>query len=74
MAKKKTLWETYSPEQLAEAQAFCEDYKAFMSNCKTERECVTGIIDLAEEKGYRDLKALLANVNICTPAVESSGS
>ena len=33
MAKKKTLWETYSPEQLAEAQAFCEDYKAFMSNC-----------------------------------------
>ena len=60
MAKKKTLWETYSPEQLAEAQAFCEDYKAFMSNCKTERECVTGIIDLAEEKGYRDLKALLA--------------
>ena len=45
MAKKKTLWETYTPEQLTEAQAFCEDYKAFMSSCKTERECVTGIIE-----------------------------
>ncbi len=59
MGKKKTLWETYTPEQLAAANAFCEDYKVFMSNCKTERECVSGIIDLAEEKGYRDLNELL---------------
>ena len=59
MAKKKTLWETYSPEQLAEANAFCEEYKDFMSDCKTERECVTGIIEKAEALGYRDLNDLL---------------
>ena len=57
---KKTLWETYSPEQLQEANAFCEAYKDFMSDCKTERECVTEIIRQAEEAGYRDLNDLLA--------------
>lgn len=31
------------------------DYKNFLNNGKTERECVTQIIKIAEKKGYKDI-------------------
>ena len=34
-----------------------EDYKAFLNNGKTERECVKQIIDSAEKQGYKDISA-----------------
>lgn len=58
---KKTLWETYTAEQKEAMTAFCEDYKEFMSTCKTERECVTSIITEAESLGYVDLNSVIAN-------------
>lgn len=33
-------------------QDFCEPYKAFLDACKTEREAVTKMIEMAEAKGY----------------------
>jgi aspartyl aminopeptidase len=41
-----------SEEQIAAADRFCEDYKAFLDGGKTERECVAETIRLAEAKGY----------------------
>ncbi|MBQ0070984.1 MAG: aminopeptidase, partial [Spirochaetales bacterium] len=35
-----------------------ERYKSFLDRGKTERECVTEIIRLAEEKGYRNLESV----------------
>ena len=64
---KKTLWETYTPEQKDAMTAFCEDYKEFMSTCKTERECVTSIIAEAEALGYVDLNTAIANGTKLTP-------
>ena len=32
-----------------------EDYKNFLDNGKTERECVQQIITLAKAKGYKDI-------------------
>ena len=32
-----------------------KDYKSFLDECKTERECVTRIIKDAEKKGYKDI-------------------
>ena len=33
-----------------------EDYKTFLDNGKTERECVRQIVSLAKAKGYKDIK------------------
>ena len=35
-------------------QLICE-YKNFLNNGKTERECVLQLISLAEEKGYKNI-------------------
>lgn len=58
---KKTLWETYTPEQKEAMEVFCNGYKEFMSTCKTERECVNGIIAEAEALGYVNLETALKN-------------
>ena len=39
-------------EQIKEAYAFCEDYKKFLDNAKTEREAVTEAIKIAEKNGF----------------------
>ncbi len=38
---------------------FCEGYKQFISQNKTERECVTALQNLAKENGYMNLKKLI---------------
>lgn len=53
--ERKSLWETYDQEQKKEAFDFAENYKAFLSKCKTERECVEEAIRLAREQGFLDL-------------------
>ena len=62
--EKALLWEAphigeKAPEQIPEAQNFCEGYKTFLNEGKTERECVTLAIKMAEEAGYRDVKEVL---------------
>ena len=37
------------------ADAFCEGYKAFISDNKTERECCAAAVTMAEEAGYVSL-------------------
>ena len=41
-----------SVEEIACADAFCEGYKTFLDNAKTEFEAVETLIALAEEKGF----------------------
>ena len=43
---------TRTEQELADADSFCNDYKAFLDAGKTERECVTEAVRLAEAKGY----------------------
>lgn len=40
------------PELLAKSQEFCEGYKDFISQSKTERESVKNIIEVAKANGY----------------------
>ncbi len=56
---KKSLWLTYSAEAIQKMNEFCEGYKAFMSACKTERECTDTFIEMAEKAGYRNLYTLI---------------
>lgn len=42
------------PEIMEKSQEFCEAYKNFLSVCKTEREAVSHIIEMAKENGYTE--------------------
>ena len=52
--KTENAWKKYADK--TEVFDFCEKYKSFMSTCKTERECVTEMVQKAETAGYRNLK------------------
>ena len=43
-----------APEQVEEAAAFCEGYKAFLEEGKTERECVKKAVELLKAAGYAE--------------------
>ncbi|MGG7178626.1 aminopeptidase [Clostridium paraputrificum] len=54
-------WDKYDEEGIKKIFAFNDGYKKFMSDCKTERECVKETIRIAEAKGYRDLEEVIKN-------------
>ena len=56
MDKEKNLWEIYSDDQLQELENVCLEYRYFLDNGKTERECIASIIKQAEAYGYRKLE------------------
>ena len=43
-----------APERVKEAYDFCEPYKAFLSEAKTERECVLKAEAMLKDAGYTE--------------------
>lgn len=41
-----------APQQMEDAEIFCEGYKRFLDNGKTERECVREAVAMLEMQGY----------------------
>ncbi len=41
-----------SMDEIAAADAYCEGYKTFLNNAKTEREAVTEVIAMVEKEGF----------------------
>ena len=60
--ENKNAWGKY-PEgtKRDEVFLFAEEYRKFISNCKTERECVTALEARAKAAGFMDLKDVIAN-------------
>jgi len=60
--EKKNAWEKY-PEgkKRDEVFSFAEDYRKFISDCKTERECTSAVYKDAVAHGYKDLDELIKN-------------
>ena len=58
--EKKSTWENYTPAQIKACHEFCNGYLDFLSNGKTERECVELILAEMQEAGYKDLDELIA--------------
>ena len=52
----KNVWESYSQKQSKDCDALNKEYIDFISNCKTERECVNEIVNMAEKFGYVELE------------------
>ena len=53
--ERKNAWKSCDEAKLAQVNALCTDYIKFISDCKTERECVEESIRLAEAAGYKNL-------------------
>lgn len=64
---RRNAWKEYNEKEQEELYALNERYKTFISECKTERECVKGTIALAKAKGYRDLDEIIAANEVIRP-------
>ena len=56
--ERKTVWNSYTAEDQQQLQQISDGYRAFLDKGKTERECVSQIIAMAQAAGYRDLAEL----------------
>ncbi|AND84978.1 aminopeptidase [Clostridium tyrobutyricum] len=52
-------WDKYSKDDFKALFKISDEYKAFMSKCKTERECTREFIKRAEVKGYKNIEELI---------------
>ena len=57
----KSAWNKYGKNDLIELEDLCTSYKKFLSDCKTERECVAYFIDVANKNNFKDLKQIIKN-------------
>ena len=53
--ENKDLWNKYNSRKLNELNKLNDSYREFLSNCKTERECVDFFVDEAIKDGYVEL-------------------
>ena len=58
--EREYAWKKYTEEDKKKVFEFAEEYRQFLSGCKTERECVTALVADAEKNGYRDLNDIIA--------------
>lgn len=58
--ERMNAWEKY-PEgkKRDEVYSFAEGYRSFISECKTERECVTALAAEAEKAGFKNLEKII---------------
>ena len=59
--ERPNAWKGYGDDQLADLNRICEDYKSFISDNKTERECCAAAVELARAAGYEDLEERIAS-------------
>ena len=56
---KENAWLTYTDEDINELEILSDQYKEFLTKCKTERECTAFFKEEAEKAGYRNLEELI---------------
>jgi len=59
--ERKNAWKKYTEEEKAAVFAYGEEYRQFISDCKTERECVTELKKRAKAAGFQDMEDVIAN-------------
>lgn len=63
----KNVWETYSAKQMKELEKLSQEYREFLDNGKTERECIDTIVNTIEKAGYQELEALTKSGTVLKP-------
>ena len=59
--EKKNIWETFDAKHLKKLENLNLEYRNFLDNSKTERECIDTIVNAIEKEGYRELEVLIEN-------------
>ena len=57
--ERKNAWNTYGKREISELEELNSNYIDFLSDCKTERECVKETVRQAREKGYKSLEEVM---------------
>ncbi len=57
--ERKNAWENYDEKELKSLNKLCDAYRGFISDAKTERECVDLIVNTIEKDGYKELETLI---------------
>ena len=57
--ERKNAWNTYGKREISELEELNSKYIDFLSDCKTERECVKETVRQAREKGYKSLEEVI---------------
>lgn len=59
--ERKNAWKTYNDSEKEQLQSLNSDYIDFLSECKTERECISETVKRAKENGFISLEEAIAN-------------
>jgi len=65
--ERKIAWEKYGENERQQVFAFAEEYRRFLSSCKTERECVAAFKEKAAAAGFFDLAEVTAKGTALKP-------
>ena len=57
--ENKNVWETYDAKHLKKLEKLSQEYREFLDNGKTERECIDTIVNTVEAEGYVELESLI---------------
>ncbi|MDE5863586.1 MAG: aminopeptidase [Lachnospiraceae bacterium] len=56
--ERKNAWKDYDKKELKELEKLSKEYRKFLDQGKTERECVKYIVELAKDAGYVDFEEI----------------
>ncbi|MCQ2540144.1 MAG: aminopeptidase [Acetatifactor sp.] len=56
---RKNAWEKYDEKSLKKLEKLCAEYRTFLDNGKTERECIDTIVNTIEKAGYVELETAI---------------
>lgn len=57
--KRDNLWLSFTQEDRRKVDEVCERYKRCLNQGKTERECVALAVEMAKERGYKELYSVI---------------
>ena len=64
---RENAWKKYDEQALCALEEISKKYRGFLNDGKTERECVSQTVALAEKAGYIDLKDAIAKKTRLVP-------
>ena len=63
----KNVWEKYTASDLKKMDAFAKEYIDFISDSKTERECVDNVVNIIEKEGFIELETAIKSKKTLKP-------
>lgn len=65
--EREVAWDFYSEKEREDVFAFAEEYRRFLSDCKTERECISDFTARAKAAGFVDIQDVITGGRALVP-------